>query len=251
MQRGMNSLVLNNGQEGVKRLRTRIYLLGILYFSALPAAAGLANSRGEDAAPHGSSFTTLAYEDAAFKLVLNEANVVARELRLPEKLPITPSDVVEKYIDSYGMARLTRAVGNISTSNYTYYVSVDNKFSYLESANQQADRLKWYREYSWPISRLDTNAAYQLATQWLTAVSMDVGALNRDCTLHIRPVFVSGNGTTERFLPLYWVYWTKEGKGHGSEAVIEVFLPAKRLIQLRVENTKYILRKPLRVPKPD
>jgi hypothetical protein len=41
-------------------------------------------------------FTTKAYHDEAFRLVLQEANRVAAELRLPEKLPITEADLVER-----------------------------------------------------------------------------------------------------------------------------------------------------------
>lgn len=37
-------------------------------------------------------FTTKAYHDEALRLVLQEANRVAAELRLPEKLPITEAD---------------------------------------------------------------------------------------------------------------------------------------------------------------
>jgi len=177
--------------------------------------------------------------------VTREANRVAQELQLPEQLPIIDTNLVRSYITPNGMLRFTRAIGNVTTSNYTYYVSVDGKFSFLESAHQDSLRLKWFTEYSWPISRLDTNAAYQLATQWLADVSMDVQGLNRDCNLHIRPTAVRGEGATARFLPLYWVYWTKGTEGQGSMASVGLFLPTKTLLQLRVENTQYILRKPL------
>ena len=73
-------------------------------------------------------FTTKAYRDEAFRLVLQEANRVATELRLPEKLPITETDLVTRFISSFGYAHAKQAIGNVTTRNYTYYISEGNKF---------------------------------------------------------------------------------------------------------------------------
>ena len=190
-------------------------------------------------------FTTDAYKREALRLVIREANQVAQELRLAEELPITESNLAGAFIPPYGMSQFTKIIGTVTTGNYTYCVSVDFKFSYLEGTRQDAHRSQWSREYSWPISQLDTNAAYQLATQWLGNVSMDVEGLNRDCKLHIRPAAITGVGDARRFLPLYSVYWTRGPEGYGSVAYVEIFLPTKTLVELRVEDSKYILRKPL------
>jgi hypothetical protein len=228
--------------------RTR---LKFVLFVALIAVLTDGEASGTDVLPSNTNtpsnviVATASYHKEALCLVTREANRVAQELQLPEQLPIIDTNLVRSYITPNGMLRFTRAIGNVTTSNYTYYVSVDGKFSFLESAHQDSLRLKWFTEYSWPISRLDTNAAYQLATQWLADVSMDVQGLNRDCNLHIRPTAVRGEGATARFLPLYWVYWTKGTEGQGSMASVGLFLPTKTLLQLRVENTQYILRKPL------
>jgi hypothetical protein len=149
------------------------------------------------------------------------------------------------------MALFTKAIGNITTSNYVYYVSVGDKFSYLEGVHQDADRRRWFEEYSWPVSRLNTNEAYQLATQWLAAASMDVAAMNKEYDLHIYPTALRGQGTNAYFLPVYWVTWTKGAEGHGSVASVELFTPNKTLMQLRVEDSKYILRRPLQITNLD
>jgi hypothetical protein len=73
----------------------------------------------------------LDYQTNALRLILTEANSVAQELDLPERLPITESDVTAKYIPAPRMARMLKTVGNITTSNYTYYCSVGYKFSFL------------------------------------------------------------------------------------------------------------------------
>jgi len=191
------------------------------------------------------TFTTAAYQTEALRLLVREANLVASELQLPENLPITETNVIAKFVNPYGAAQFLQAIGNISTSNYVYFVSKDYKFSYLEwQYQEQAPRL-WAKDYCWPINRLDTNAAYQLATQWLTAASMDVSGLNRDCDLGITPSIVKGKGTNALFLPIYWIYWTRGGLGHGSVALVELFLPNRTLMQMRVTDPKYIRRKPL------
>lgn len=138
------------------------------------------------------------------------------------------------------------SVGNVSTSNYTYYVSLNNKFSFLERASNDLDRQKWRDQYLWPISKVDSNAACQLAKDWLLSVSMDVKALDRDCDLHIVPNASFRSGTNTLFLPIHWVYWTKGTETRGSVASVQLFLPKKLLMQMRVEEPRDILRESLR-----
>lgn len=196
----------------------------------------------------GLMFTTKAYHAEAFRLVVQEANRVATELRLPEKLPITEADLVERFINAFGYAHVRKAIGNVKTSNYTYYVSQGNKFSYLEGTHQAEDCRRYQQSYTWPLSRMDTNEAYQLASQWLAALSMDVESLNRHCQVHVQPCIADNDGQSGHFIPLYWVYWTKRPAEGGSVASVQLFAPTKTLLQLRVEDPVYILRDPLRVP---
>jgi len=195
--------------------------------------------------PNNLMFMPEAYRKEALRLVLQEANQVATALQLPEKLPIAETNLLAWHISPPGISRLTKSVGNVTTRNYTYYVSIAGKFCFLEKTHQDEDQRRLVAQYSWPVSRLDTNAVYQLATQWLTAASMDVNALNTDCNLHIHPTALNGQGAEAHFLPVYWVFWTKGAEGHGSMASVELFAPTKTLMQLRVEDSKYILRKPL------
>ena len=206
---------------------------------------GQATDTNRPVRPNNLMFMPEAFRKETLRLVLQEANQVAAALKLPEKLPIVETNLLAWHISPPEISRLTKSVGNVTTSNYIYYVSVDGKFSYLEGRHQDTDRQRWFKEYSWPISQLDTNTAYQLATQWLAAVSMDVSQLNADCNLHIHPTALNGQGAEAHFLPVYWVFWTKGAEGHGSVASVELFAPTKTLMQLRVEDSKYILRKPL------
>ena len=192
-------------------------------------------------------YTTETYQNAAFDLVLREANLVAQQLHLPEKLPITRTDVVDSYISPLGTAQHTKRIGKIATRRYAYYVSNDNKFCYLDSTSQEEDYRRWQAQYSWPLAKLDTNGAYQMATQWLASAAMDVEALNHDCQKHIQAGVLKQRSKDSRFLPIYWVYWTKGGEGQGCVASVKLFMPTKALVQLRVEQSKYILRQPLQV----
>ena len=163
----------------------------------------------------------------------------------PEQLPITKTNLIEAHIAPPRMAKI--GIGNITTSNYVYYISVGDKFSFLVRTHLEAEYSQLQKQYLWPMSRMDTNAAYQLATQFLAAVSMDVKALNRDCDLTIRAFTPEGkNGS--HFVPVYWVSWGKDGKPIAS---VELFEPTKTIRQMHVNKSEYILRKPLEITNLD
>jgi hypothetical protein len=200
---------------------------------------------------HDLMATTPAYRQAALGLVLAEANTVARELSLPEPLPLTETNLTATYLTPPRMASRMRAIGNITTVNYTYYCSVGYKFSYLTRVGLEQDYARLRKEALVPMSQMDTNAAYQMAVQFLMAAKMDVRALNRDCKVHILP-FTPEGSQGKHFVPVYWVYWSKpEQAGRGSTASVELFTPTKMLRQLRVEDSQYILREPLIIPNLD
>jgi hypothetical protein len=201
-------------------------------------------------------FTTPAYIGEATRLVLLEANKVASELKLADDLPITKENAQQIYISPFGMCWVDKTVGNVETANYIYYVSQDDKFSYLEGTHQNEDSQKYMRQYQWPVSEIDTNFAYQQATQWLSAVSMDVNALNRDFHLIITVDTDFVKAPSGKFVPIYYVAWCKKWKPvpgieytqtpeWDSVASVRFFAPTKTLMQLRVEDPKYILRSPL------
>ncbi|MDE3100106.1 MAG: hypothetical protein KGJ88_11595 [Verrucomicrobiota bacterium] len=195
-------------------------------------------------------FTTRLYQQCALELVSREANSVAEELNLTNDIPITISNLVEFHISPFGFAYARRAIGFIATSNYTYYVSRGDKFSDVTVADYDQTCSR-YMKQSLPIKQFDTNAAYQLATQWLSAVHMDVKGLNRDYRVHIAlSPFWNGLSTLgemprKQFVPIYYVWWTNDRGGRGGVADVELFEPTKTLLQLDVQDPKYILRQPL------
>lgn len=189
-------------------------------------------------------FTTSAYRNEALDLVIKEANQVAQELKLPEELPINRSNIVEYHIGPFGFNYAYRSVGSVTTKNYVYYVSMGYKFCYLDRPDQNADCQKYLAGYTWRVTRIDTNLAYQLATQWLAAVHMDVRALNRDCRVSVTIDTAYVQAPPGKFVPIYFVSWIPTN-GIGDAASVRLFTPTKAILQLRVEDPKYILRKPL------
>jgi hypothetical protein len=176
---------------------------------------------------------------------------VAEELQLPENLPITETNFVEAFVGPFGYNYLNKRVGNIKTKRYCYYVSQGNKFSYLEATHQAEDCDRFQESYTWPISRINTNQAYQLATQWLAAIAMDVKAMNRDCHVTVHPDEIYVHPPRGKFVPIYYVTWERRGYEISNDpasanrkdvASIRLFTPTKTLLQLRVEDPKYVLR---------
>jgi len=186
------------------------------------------------------AYTTKAYQQEALRLLLEEANSVAKILNLSEKLPINNSNVVEVYFRPPGLV----ALGSVSTSNYVYFASVGRTFSGLDQRRQVESFYEAKEKYQWPVSRLNTNAAYQTATQMMSAVGMDVNALNRDCKVDTRASFPDAPEKAF-FLPVYRVSWLKDGK---SVASFEFLEPTKTVRHISVFDPQYILRKPKEIP---
>ncbi len=199
-----------------------------------------------------STFTTHAYQEEALRLVLQEANKVAKELKL-EALSIAEENLTHVFISPFGFAYQFKAIGNVTTTNYFYGVGRGCKFSDLTIANYDDYYVKYRdKKFAEPVRAMNTNTAYQLATQWLAAVHMDVKGLNRDCELHIDLTTDMLPGAEKKarkeITPLYFVSWQSKEKTDdsvGSVAYVELYLPTKQLLQLSVTDAKYILRPPL------
>jgi hypothetical protein len=190
-------------------------------------------------------FTTKAYEGEAMIRVVQEVNQVAAQLQLPEQLPITGTNIIKAFINPFGYAYAKKAIGNVTTRHFAYYVSQGNKLSYIESPHQDELCRLFQASHTWPVDMIDTNQAYQLATQWLAAASMDVEALNRDCLVTVELDKAYVHPPAGKFVPVYDVCWSKREDKRVGMASVRLFTPTKTLLQLRVEDPKYIMRSPL------
>lgn len=113
--------------------------VGVICFNAsaqdLPPGVPRCVNPDGSLSPIQMNFTTQAFQDEARRLVIQEANRVAKELGLPEKLPITNADVVHSFVGPFGFTYDTKKVGNITTANFFYGVEQGYKFSDLTFAN--------------------------------------------------------------------------------------------------------------------
>ena len=193
-----------------------------------------------------------AYREEVSRLLLQEANRVAQALSLPEKLPISETNGIKVTVYPPRIGKNMKCIGNVLTSNYNYYVSVGYKFSALTRTHLQQEDNQLKSKYILPINQMDTNAAFLLATQFLTTASMDVGALNRDCDVRINTA-TTDRQDNEHFVPLYSISWVNRGKQemHGDAASVELFLSTKSIQQVHVNKSEYILRQPLQITNPD
>lgn len=198
-------------------------------------------------------FTTPQYREAAISLMTDEANRVAQDLQLPEELPIVKASLTEAVITPFGFNYLKKGIGSVSTKNFIYYVTKNNRFNEVNVANYD-EVCTTLEIQKVPVKQLDLDGAYRLSTQWLAAASMDVEGLNRDCKAHVavspkwNDLAQLGQKPRKQFTPIYYVWWSSsqnDAEGHGSVASVELFSPTKTLLQLSVADPKYILRKPV------
>jgi hypothetical protein len=73
---------------------------------------------------------------------------------------------------------------------------------------------------------------------------MDVERLNHDCHVNVAVDSAYVQAPPGKFVPIYFVSWVPSN-GIGDVASVRLFEPTKALLQLRVEDPKYILREPL------
>jgi len=197
-------------------------------------------------------FTTEPYKAAAMKTMLGEVNWAARSLGLPEKLPIEPSALRDVVIGTPYTADHQGSFATVFTEKYSYRAT--QKLTLISRAYSPGEEQHHFASirtrYTMPLSRVNTNAVYCLATQWLAALSVDLRRLEADHPSRITVPWVLGG----QFLPLYTVEWSKPIE-HSSRrdvaAKVEVLEPERSLEQLVIEKPEYMMRPPITVPDRD
>jgi hypothetical protein len=193
------------------------------------------------------------YKSEVLRLMIAEANRIAVQLNLDEKLPITETNLAMIFLIPAG--KTYGYVGVIDTQNYSYSMDIKDSGVVCSGIAHKGydDYLEAQKKYVWPISRYDTNHIFQMAVEWMTKSGMDVQALNRDCTVKIdwlgeRDLF------GRHFFPDYMVSWhqktnTFHVKEHEVVAGVEFIEPLNRPRRLWLSglfpDSKHNLRKPL------
>jgi len=177
------------------------------------------------------------YRSNALSLMLIEANQTAKQLNLPEPLPITTNNIAACDIPTPTFAW----IGTISTHKYFFSVGFGRKLGVID----ERDQLQAYHEalvkYSWPIARKNTSAATQFAREMMAAFGIDVKRLDHNCKVEANAV----GPQSSHFVPIYRIRWLI---GQKTIADFEYLEPTRTVRHLAVYDPSYNLRKAVVIP---
>jgi hypothetical protein len=226
-------------------MKTIFIQLTLLVFVASQANlyAGETNGLVSNLSKLPPSFTVSpAYREAALKAMLAEANVYAQRLNLAENLPITKTSLAGFHISTPYVANRFGALGNLSTTNYSYAFSRGRRLSSITRLPKDKSNRTLFEKFKpWAInvSEVNTNAAFSLATQFLVKAFVDLPSLSNS-TVIVQPVTILSMTTS-----VYRIEWQQ-----GGTTLVEVGLAEtnKELWGLHVDDAQYILRPPISLP---
>lgn len=189
--------------------------------------------------------TTSAYQAAALQLMVGEANFAAEQLGIPERLPVQTNGLV---VAEVGPPTLG-VNGAVGTSNYTFsfkrgHLTSVRKRDWMKRLDPSITNVS---ELSKLSSRIDTNGAYQLATQWLNGLSFNVSALNERFTPHIVQITGRGAAANAVPLPMFQVTWGERPPPFDLMSPLRMHLlgTTPELLELHVRDRKLCGRPPL------
>ncbi|MGA2867535.1 MAG: hypothetical protein ABSF34_00040 [Verrucomicrobiota bacterium] len=190
-------------------------------------------------------YTAAAYNSAALQLMVGQANLAAEKMNLPGPLPI----VVNAATNSWEVLSPAHGLcGTLNTTNYYFWFSRGR----LTGIGQR----NWFKKISPPlkdedditnrISLIDTNGAYQLATQWLADLSIDVPALEKkfpphiaQSTIHVPTTNQLGKVEVARVpIPVFEIGWNDRPAIilGGNPVFLKIYGPAKSLLNFGIRG---------------
>jgi hypothetical protein len=190
---------------------------------------------------------SLAYKFVATAVMLLEANHCASRLELPVTIPITEQDVRVMV----SPPRVMGFAGRIDTTNFSFSFARSGRLSYitrLEEGYQAYSTTKAQGQMPTSeflllltniTSRIGTNEAYHLASNWLARLEVDVSRLERD---H-RPKVGQHSSRGRGLLPIFFVNWGGEpGDRLGTAVSVMLSGDTQDLLYLRQEDISYSKR---------
>jgi hypothetical protein len=198
----------------------------------------------------------MAYRAVAVEKMLQEVNLFSDRLQLPTPHPIRMPDLTSTYVF------LPReGLNGVMTTENSYF-SIDHGvlwcFSRL-SVEGKESVVELFPKLIKTPSLVDSNSAYSLATQWLSAISMDVPALEHKYQPSVSQWFFYGkpedlpkdvwsmpsvvSTNVRTMLPIFDVVW---GKGDSPPVKLTILGWKRELLSLRLED-KSFSRRPVMV----
>ena len=189
------------------------------------------------------TFIALAYKMVALQLMLGEANFFSKQLDLPTPHPIQITNLIENHVSHprFGFG------GALGVTNFGFYFKQGKLWSV---SNQQKQYGNWSAEWNKSPSLIDKEQAYQLTTQWLSAVFIDVPALDKKFKVRVTQPFHYNlpNSNNKEVLPVYEVKWGEEGH---PAINVTILGPTKELMRLDINDLSFSKRPSLVIPNAD
>jgi len=202
---------------------------------------------------------SLAYKYVALLLMLGEVNFFASKTGLNSGRPFAEAEVREG--SHVGPPKTNDFSGSILTDKYFFGFGWGHLANFHRN-DFRSDSDATVRERNSRLSKLssliDTNGAYQLATNWLGEMGVDLAALHTKYKLNIlqwrsRP---EQFGEAPVMLPVYQVEWRGSPfptKKERQMAVVTVTVlgTTKELVEYHLLDDSLFLRPRLKVPNPE
>ena len=193
-------------------------------------------------------FIPLAYKYVAVAAMLAEINHCADRLQLPAERPIGQESlklihVANPYVTGFG--------GTLETTNYSFVFFKDGKLRRIQRINrfERIPLRELQLEQSHLKSLISTNDAYQLATNWLTAISIDIVALENRYHWSVEQKFFYPDATSlddppEKrkrivLLPIFHVSWGDKSK---PAVMVSIFGPTKEMLGIYQNDDSFSQR---------
>lgn len=193
---------------------------------------------------------SIAYKAAELPRMLGEANYFVEKLKLHTPHPIKVSDIQECVVsppwfsglnqslentniisplDKIRAAKVT-IMGTIQTTNFFYAFKNGYLWNVVRLHKPEMDPENFVNLIGIP-SLINQEQAYQLSVKWLSAVSVDVPAMEKKYKSRIsQQSFNFPQGTTNNTsLPIYYVQW-------GEVAKVTILGTKKELIELSIRG---------------
>lgn len=224
-----------------------------------------------------------AWRAAVLQRMITEANFLVKQLKLPTPYPIRLTDIPSLQYPYVGIAEGWTAIvlnpwgtniynpnipraqrlrglelgadGKFETTNFEFGFSGGslNHITRLDTPDDERYALRLDELVGKP-SLIDTNGAYQLATQWLAAVDIDMAAVRKLKWTVTQLHYLARGATNTVTLPIYYVRFGNEhipASGNlpamdNPLVSVEILGTTKELQELRINwHASYLSRRPL------
>jgi hypothetical protein len=203
---------------------------------------------------------SLAYKFVAMTLMLTEANFFCSKTGLSPGHSFTEAAVRQG--SHVGLFNPKDFGGSIVTGQYLFGFGWGHLANFRKRGFMPQDSDQAIRERNLELAKfsslIDTNGAYDLATNWLAALGLDLAKLERKYRLNFIQWrhYPEGTGGKVIMLPVYTVEWRgvilrSQPKRESAVVSVAVFGATKELVESHVLDDSLFLRPRIRVKDPE